>query len=373
MKAITLNEAGAPPAARDDLPTPTPGLARRCSCACRRPRSTPSTAPSPPACSANMGVEHEYPVTLGGDYAGVVEQVGADVTGYAPGDEVSGFLLHANPTARHGSWTNMTVSNRHVHRPPAHAVAPAAAGARPGGHHRGDRHRGPRPRRRRHRAHRRRHGGVGSFAVQLAAEAGATVDRTRAARGPGLPARPRRHRSSPRARPTSPPPSASASPTASTRCSTSSTTRPAPTTPRSRRAPASPRRPAPPAKAPAAPWSSPQPTTENLDRVAQLLYSGALKSPLKPPTSSTAPPSVSGPRRPATRRASSPSASPNAPTCPAGREMPLGDARRVLGAAAIGARRSSATTPARRAAAAAAGSTIRPRRRRERGTSRSSD
>ena len=42
-------------------------------------------------------VEHEFPVVLGRDYAGVVEQAGSAVTGYAVGDEVFGFLPHAGP------------------------------------------------------------------------------------------------------------------------------------------------------------------------------------------------------------------------------------------------------------------------------------
>ena len=44
-----------------------------------------------------MGLEYEFPVILGRDYAGVVEQVGPAVTRYGVGDEVFGFLLHANP------------------------------------------------------------------------------------------------------------------------------------------------------------------------------------------------------------------------------------------------------------------------------------
>ena len=36
--------------------------------------------------------EHEFPIVLGRDYAGVVEQVGSGVTRYAPGDEVFGFV-----------------------------------------------------------------------------------------------------------------------------------------------------------------------------------------------------------------------------------------------------------------------------------------
>jgi NADPH:quinone reductase-like Zn-dependent oxidoreductase len=126
---------------------------------------------------AQMGVEYEYPVTLGRDYAGVVEQVGADVTEYGPGDEVFGFLRHANPTARDGSWAELITvpSDASIARRPT-TVDLAAAGAAPlaaitaltavdalalsdgdtvlivGAT-----------------------GGVGSFAAQLAAQAGATV------------------------------------------------------------------------------------------------------------------------------------------------------------------------------------------------------
>ena len=49
-------------------------------------------------------VEHEFPVILGRDYVGTVEQVGSEVTRYSVGDEVYGFLVHANPTVHDGSW-----------------------------------------------------------------------------------------------------------------------------------------------------------------------------------------------------------------------------------------------------------------------------
>jgi len=107
----------------------------------------------------------------------VVEQVGADVTGYAAGDDVFGFLLHANPTVHHGSWAEYITVSEDIsiaHRPAN--VDAATAGAAPlaaitaltaidalalsagstvlivGAT-----------------------GGVGSLAVQLAAQAGATV------------------------------------------------------------------------------------------------------------------------------------------------------------------------------------------------------
>jgi NADPH2:quinone reductase len=124
-----------------------------------------------------MGVEYEFPVILGRDYAGVVEQVGPEVTRYSVGDEVFGFLLHANPTVHDGSWAELIAvpQDMFIGRAPQ-GVDLATAGAAPlagiaaimaidalelsdgdtvlivGAT-----------------------GGVGSFAVQLAVRAGATV------------------------------------------------------------------------------------------------------------------------------------------------------------------------------------------------------
>ena len=124
-----------------------------------------------------MGIEYEFPVILGRDYTGVVEQVGADVTRYGVGDEVFGFVLHANPTVHDGSWAEFIVVPQDTSIAPVPTGVDAAlAGAAPlagiaamtaidalalsegdtllivGAT-----------------------GGVGSFAVQLAARAGATV------------------------------------------------------------------------------------------------------------------------------------------------------------------------------------------------------
>src|SRR3954451_13087413 len=131
MKAITLNEAGTPPAARDDLPAPTPG-SREVLVRVQASSANPVDNSIAAGMLAQMGAEYEYPVTLGRDYAGVVEQVGADVTGYAPGDEVFGFLVHANPTARDGSWAELITvpSDASIARRPTN-VDVAAAGAAP--------------------------------------------------------------------------------------------------------------------------------------------------------------------------------------------------------------------------------------------------
>lgn len=130
-----------------------------------------------------MGIEHEFPVVLGRDYAGIVEQVGADVSRFARGDAVYGFILHANPTVHEGAWAELvTVPEQFSVAPAPDGVDLDTAGAAPlagitaltaidalelsdtdvllvvGAA-----------------------GGVGSLAVQLAARAGATVI------APGLP------------------------------------------------------------------------------------------------------------------------------------------------------------------------------------------
>jgi NADPH2:quinone reductase len=175
MRAFTLSGFDTPPALTDDAPAPTPGdgelLVRV---------HASSVNPVDNAIAAGMlkgMADHDFPVTLGRDYAGVVEQIGSDVTRYAPGDEVYGFVLHANPSVRDGAWTELIVvpEDNLVARKPSGVdfVAAGAAslagitallavdalelteddtllvvGAT---------------------------GGVGSFAVQLAAQAGATV------------------------------------------------------------------------------------------------------------------------------------------------------------------------------------------------------
>lgn len=176
MKAVALRAFDSPPVLLDDLPAPTPQPTE----ALVRVRAS-SVNPVDNSIAAGMlrqmGVEYEFPVILGRDYAGVVEQVGDDVTGYTVGDEVFGFLVHANPSARDGSWAELiTVSQDASIAPAPDGVDVATAGAAPlagitavlandalelstgdtvlivGAT-----------------------GGVGSLAVQLAARAGATV------------------------------------------------------------------------------------------------------------------------------------------------------------------------------------------------------
>ena len=105
-RAVTLDGPDTQPAFRDDLPASAPAenevLVR-----VHASSVNPVDASIASGVLAQHGVEYEYPVTLGRDYAGVVEEVGSSVTGYRPGDQVFGFLLHANPTAHDGAWTDL--------------------------------------------------------------------------------------------------------------------------------------------------------------------------------------------------------------------------------------------------------------------------
>jgi NADPH:quinone reductase-like Zn-dependent oxidoreductase len=128
-------------------------------------------------------VDHEFPVKLGRDYAGVVALAGSDVTRYTEGEEVYGFVPAANPTVHDGTWAELIVvpEDNFVAGKPA-GVELSVAGAAPLagitamsaldalGVSEGDTVLVVGA-----------NGGVGSFFVQLAANAGATII------APGLP------------------------------------------------------------------------------------------------------------------------------------------------------------------------------------------
>src|SRR5215218_2532253 len=52
-------------------------------------------------------VEHEFPVVLGRDFAGVVEQAGSEVSGLSEGDEVFGFITGMSPAVHEGTWAEL--------------------------------------------------------------------------------------------------------------------------------------------------------------------------------------------------------------------------------------------------------------------------
>jgi NADPH:quinone reductase-like Zn-dependent oxidoreductase len=130
MKAVTLDEFGAAPALRTNITEPRAGEHDLLV----RVRAS-SVNPVDVAIAAGMlkeMVEHEFPVILGRDYAGVVEEVGPGVGRHRVGEEVFGFLLHANPTVHEGSWAELAVvpeDNFVAARP--RSVTFAEAGAAP--------------------------------------------------------------------------------------------------------------------------------------------------------------------------------------------------------------------------------------------------
>src|SRR3954464_3453618 len=131
MRAITLDAADTALPLREDLPAPVPAdndVLVRVHASSVNPVDNSIAA----GLLAEMGVQYEYPVVLGRDYAGVVEQTGAAVTDHQPGDQVFGFVLHANPTAHDGAWAELiTVTEELSIAPVPEGIDLAAAGAAP--------------------------------------------------------------------------------------------------------------------------------------------------------------------------------------------------------------------------------------------------
>ena len=173
MRAFTLDAFDSPPGLTD-LPAPEPGdgeLLIRVQASSANPVDNAIAAGM-----LNGMFEHELPVILGRDFAGVVEQAGPGASGFAAGDAVFGFVRFADPTVHRGGWAELiAVPAGQVAAKPAGVetgvagavplagitalLAVDALGLQPGetvlvaG----------------------ATGGVGSFAVQLAAHAGAHV------------------------------------------------------------------------------------------------------------------------------------------------------------------------------------------------------
>ena len=107
MRAFTLDGFESTPGLRDDLPTPSAGTGE---VLVRVHASSVNPADAAIASGMLKGMAgYEFPVTLGRDFAGVIEEVGSEVTRYDVGDEVFGFVLHANPAVHDGSWADYVV------------------------------------------------------------------------------------------------------------------------------------------------------------------------------------------------------------------------------------------------------------------------
>jgi NADPH:quinone reductase-like Zn-dependent oxidoreductase len=105
MRAFTLERFGSQPSLRDDVPEPSVGddeIVVRVRASSVNPVDVFIAAGG-----LKEMVEHEFPVTLGRDFAGTVAHVGSRVGRYEVGAEVFGFVLHANPTVHEGSWAEL--------------------------------------------------------------------------------------------------------------------------------------------------------------------------------------------------------------------------------------------------------------------------
>ena len=129
MRAFTLDSFDSAPRFRDDLPVPAAGAD---DLLVRVQASSVNPADAAIASGMLKGMaEYKFPVTLGRDFAGAVEQVGANVSQHAAGDAVYGFVRHASPAVHEGSWADYAVVPQGlVARKPA-SVDVSSAGVAP--------------------------------------------------------------------------------------------------------------------------------------------------------------------------------------------------------------------------------------------------
>ncbi len=129
MRAVTLDSFEAQPALRD-VPEPAAGpheLLVRVHASSVNPVDAFIVAGA-----LKEMLEHEFPVTLGRDFAGIVARVGEGVSRYHVGESVFGFVPHANPTVHAGSWAELiTLPEDHFVAAAPPGVSLALAGAAP--------------------------------------------------------------------------------------------------------------------------------------------------------------------------------------------------------------------------------------------------
>ncbi len=129
MKAITVAQEGAAPAPQDIDEPRAPGAGE---VLVRVQASSVNALDG--GIAAGMLKEmlpHEYPITLGRDFAGIAEQVGDGVSSVATGDEVFGEISAFAPPVHDGAWTErIVVSEQALTKKPA-GVDTTQAGAAP--------------------------------------------------------------------------------------------------------------------------------------------------------------------------------------------------------------------------------------------------
>lgn len=119
MRAITLDDFDSSPGLRDNLPAPTPADGE---VLVRVQASSVNVLDAGIAMGMFKDmVPHELPITLGRDFAGVVEQVGDEVFGEIP----MGAPVHA------GAWAELIVSGEQTLMRKPDGVDTATAGAAP--------------------------------------------------------------------------------------------------------------------------------------------------------------------------------------------------------------------------------------------------
>ena len=128
MKAVTVSEAGATPALDDDLADPTAGPGQLLI-------RVLASAVNPVDGHVAGGVmaammAHDWPVTLGRDFAGVIEGLGDGATALAIGDRVFGMLDLA-PPVQDGAWAELIVVSEDAATLIPDGVDTAVAGAVP--------------------------------------------------------------------------------------------------------------------------------------------------------------------------------------------------------------------------------------------------
>ena len=129
MKAITVAQEGAAPAVADIDETRAPGAGE---VLVRVQASSINQLDGGIAAGMLAGmIPHEYPITLGRDFAGVVEQVGDGVTSIAVGDEVFGEVPAMAAPVHDGAWTERIVVSEQVLAKKPAGVDTTQAGAAP--------------------------------------------------------------------------------------------------------------------------------------------------------------------------------------------------------------------------------------------------